>query len=62
MGTVRTTAGQTVMTHYFSTQYEARNYAADAGTGWYYQLGADPKAKMHGPFQRLDELMKVFDP
>lgn len=57
MGTVRTIAGKTVMTHYFSTRYETEKYVGkNAETGWYYQLGIDPNAKMHGPYRLLNDL------
>lgn len=58
MGTVRDIAGQQVMTHYFTTTYEVRKFVGDGReTGWYYQVGSDPKATMHGPFRLLESLV-----
>lgn len=60
MGTVRTFGDKTVMTHYFSTRYEVEKFAGKGReTGWYYQDGSDPSAKMRGPFRLLEDVEKA---
>lgn len=62
MGMVREIAGKTIMTHYFSTQWEANKYVrTGAGQGWYYQVSTDPNARMHGPFKLLDDVKKDME-